>query len=379
MDSINGVWRLIVQLVRWLLGLLASLWRRASAPTIKVDTGIQVRLGRQIAEGGFSFVFEAVGVDGSTNAGRKYAVKRIHVGDREAVQACKREIGVHRALHHPNLMPLLGQCQEDTVVYMLFPFLPQSLRHIVNEKVFPKVDRPPLKPFEELKLLLLFHQVMSGVQKMHDTNFSHRDIKLENILLRDSRTPVLMDFGSAGPTLESIETRKEVLEAIEVASQHTTLPYRPPELLEGGIRAGDADLDYAKVDVWSLGCTLFAMMYGASPFECEFRRPQHQHHQIASAASTAEEGEIRVVECTQLRILGSPSMPQPNTNVGRWFSQDLLRIIQEMLTQDRSMRPSIEDVLNMVECQIGKLGGRLPKGSQAINDGDISNLFQASV
>ena len=29
-------------------------------------------------------------------------------------------------------------------------------------------------------------------------------------------------------------------------------------------------VDYGKVDVWSLGCVLFRLMHGASPFEMEF-------------------------------------------------------------------------------------------------------------
>jgi len=34
---------------------------------------------------------------------------------------------------------------------------------------------------------------------MHDRGFTHRDIKVENIMLDSMRTPILMDFGSVGP------------------------------------------------------------------------------------------------------------------------------------------------------------------------------------
>lgn len=43
------------------------------------------------------------------------------------------------------------------------------------------------------------------------------------------------------------------------------MPYRAPELFD--VKTGKT-LD-EKVDIWSLGCTLFAVAYGHSPFETE--------------------------------------------------------------------------------------------------------------
>ena len=355
-----GIVQSVVDLVLWFVNLLSSLWRRVSSSTLKLDTGLRVSVGRKIAEGGFSFVFEA-----TDSKGTKYALKRIHVGDREVLSSCKNEVGVHRALRHPHLMPLLGMCHKDPAFYMLFPFMPRSLRSHVNQYVFDQT--PSQKPMEELLVLRLFHQLLSAVATMHATNFSHRDIKLENVLLKDSKTAVLMDFGSVGPVLQSLATRKDVMEVAERASQHTTLPYRPPELLEGNLRAGDPPLNYALVDVWSLGCTIFAMMFGASPFECEFRK---------------HSGELRVVDCTQLRILGSPSMPPRQTDIGRWYSVDLLRIIENMLLLDRAQRPSVDAVTEQVERLIRQQGGRVPTiqrpttgSSVPTNDHDLDDLF----
>eukprot|EP00545_Synedropsis_sp_CCMP1620_P009623 CAMPEP_0119018392 /NCGR_PEP_ID=MMETSP1176-20130426/19279_1 /TAXON_ID=265551 /ORGANISM="Synedropsis recta cf, Strain CCMP1620" /LENGTH=382 /DNA_ID=CAMNT_0006972381 /DNA_START=107 /DNA_END=1255 /DNA_ORIENTATION=- len=345
---IQTLLRCIAQLIRSLLSLLQDLWRRATAPTIQFDTGRSVRIGKQIAEGGFSFVFEAID---ATQRNKKYALKRIHVGDRDGLQACLREAGVHRALpqHHPHLMPLLGLCQEQTTIYMLFPCMPQSLRSVVNASIFQKDNRPMRRPFTELKVLQLIHQIMSGVTAMHEANYSHRDIKLENILMNGNNTPVLMDFGSVGPLEEPLQHRSQLLTMIETASSHTTMPYRPPELLEsGGVRAGDAAMDFTKVDVWSLGCTLFAMCFGASPFECEFRNNNNSNN------------TIRIVECTQLRILGNlmPPSSMPPTD---WYSPLLLDTIRLLLTQDRHTRPTLDEAMVEIEALIQKQGGRVPK------------------
>jgi hypothetical protein len=45
-----------------------------------------------------------------------------------------------------------------------------------------------------------------------------------------------MDFGSAGQLQVSISSRVDAMEKLELASQPTTMPYRPPELLEAGLQ-----------------------------------------------------------------------------------------------------------------------------------------------
>lgn len=346
-------WKCIVQFIRWLLGLINEIWRKTTAPSIDFDTGRSVRLGKQIAEGGFSYVFEAF-----DRSGTKYALKRIHVGDLDELQACLNEAGVHRSLRHPHLMPLLGLCQEKLTVYLLFPLMHQSLRSVVNKSIFE--TSPAKKAFSELQVLQLMHQIMSGVAAMHEANYSHRDIKLENILLDSMGNPVLMDFGSVGRLEERVSTRQEVLTLVESASQHTTLAYRPPELLDGGIRTGDEPVDFGKVDVWSLGCTLFAMCFGASPFECEFRND-----------------EIRVVECTALRILGN--VPTPPAD---WYSSLLVETISLFLTPDRFKRPNLDEAMVEIEALIQKQGGRVPKvvrkGGGEDDDSDLDALLSSN-
>ena len=38
-----------------------------------------------------------------------------------------------------------------------------------------------------------------GVLTMHNRGFSHRDIKVENVMINSTGMPILMDFGSVGP------------------------------------------------------------------------------------------------------------------------------------------------------------------------------------
>jgi serine/threonine protein kinase len=266
-------------------------------------------------------------------------------------------------------MPLLGFAVQQVDCYLLFPYCSQSLRSVVNQRnpllVRPSshshAEVPTQAPWPEVAALKLFWQICSGVQALHSHGYSHRDIKLENVLLYDfphhpsqqhHYHAVLMDFGSAGPVTVALTTRRDVLELVEQAAQHTTMPYRPPELWEGGVRHGvanDVILDYRCVDVWSLGCTLHALLYGASPFECEFLAPQR-----GGGPAT-----MRIVECTHLSILGHVPIPR-YAPISSWYSSDIRgRLLEPMLTQDRMQRPTLESILNVVEELIQTRGGTM--------------------
>jgi serine/threonine kinase 16 len=321
------------------------------------DSQIRVRVGRPLAEGGFSVVLRAVDLTQQQHTHHKveYALKRIQCHDEETRQVCLHEAQVHQALQRAQpqnakyLMPLYGMTWADDnnnrVCYMLFPLFPYSLRAEVHRRILNNPDvyenrRPPWN--SESVVLQIFQHLLQAVATMHSLGYAHCDIKLDNILCKGSNvqhltTPVLMDFGSARtPLHRSLRTRQDVLDVVDTASQHTTVSYRPPELFAGELRAGDDttsnsnDLDYAKVDVWSCGCVLFAILFGASPCESEFHR---------------RTGRLQIVDCTQLKVL-QDRLPQPPADLppAHWYSPQLLQLVEWILTKDRHQRPTIPQV-----------------------------------
>lgn len=351
--------QLVLNVWNWLINWLNDIKETFfGGRTIDLDSGIRVRLGRELAQGGYSVVYR--GSD-AQNPHLTYAVKRIHChDDTDLRMRCIEEGKVHRALQKAQensqqphqamyCMPLHGMTFEEnnTVCFMVFPYFPHSLRQEVNQRIYypaQACSTSPPPPWSESVVLKLFDHLCEGVALMHQEQWTHRDIKLENVLFQGSNTmhlqaPVLMDFGSAGPLSRILKSRKDVLGIAEEASQHTTMPYRPPELFSGELRVGDADLDYTKVDVWSLGCTLFAILYGASPFECEFTR--NRRGSTKNSSSTAP---IRIVDCSQLRVLGNIPKPQPNTAVDKWYSPQVLELIDFILEKDRNKRPTLQQV-----------------------------------
>ena len=390
------------QFIRWFVDVFGQMIRRRTGVTVTLDTGKRIVIGKQIAEGGFSYIFEAYDAAAKSSTPR-YVLKRIHCPDAESLDRCRYEAAVHRAaMPHPHIMPLYGFAMVHDSFYMLFPLCIESLRETVNRhNAFLQPHHHPVvpgtgAPFSEVTALNLFRQICLGVQALHNCGYSHRDVKVENVMVLHRPTThgnrsfaskedpsnlshlVLMDFGSAGPIEQPIENRRQLLEVIEQAAQHTTMPYRPPELFEGGITLrnhanGAVLLDYRAVDVWSLGCTLFALLYGASPFEIEFVSSSHR------GATSTTGGTIKIVDCTHLSIIGSIPVPK-YPPISSWYSESVHKeLLQPMLDADPLKRPKTSDILKNVEALITRQGGTvvdvsaLSKGGSRFHDFDESS------
>lgn len=150
--------------------------------------------------------------------------------------------------------------------------------------------------------------------------YAHRDIKPANIMLDNSGRPVLMDLGSAARARITPATRQAALQLQDLAAEHCTLPYRAPELF---YVKTDETID-ERVDIWSLGCTLFALMYLSSPFEMQAAESG------ASLNLAISSGEFKF----------------PNTPA---YSQELKDIVTRCLTVNPQERPFIDDVMTSVE------------------------------
>ena len=358
----------ILHWIQSFLGWIRRIIEKFTSPIIQFDSGIAVRVGfsQPLAEGGFSMVYKATNIQ---KPHQIYALKRILCqNNTELKQSCYKEADVHRSCSNTYLMPLLGMTftDNDTKCYMLFPLLPHSLRDEVNQRIFLPKTLTSQSPWKnESTILQLFHNLCSGVQALHNQGqYTHRDIKLENILLPGSNptthliSPLLMDFGSAGPLTRPLTSRRDLLEIVDDASSHTTMPYRPPELFSGELRAGDADLDYTKVDVWMLGCTLWAIMHGASPFECEF--------------SQRENGKIKIVDCSHVRVLGDIPKPPDNTPPSKWYSSELISLTKFILQKDRMKRPTLDQIQTRIGLMLHSSSGGQPPRSG--NSATISSL-----
>ena len=102
------------------------------------------------------------------------------------------------------------------------------------------------------KVQKVFTQLVGAVAYVHNLSCVHRDLKLENILLDKHENVKLCDFGF---------TREYEGKASHLQTFCGTVCYSAPEMLKGEKYAGE------KVDVWSLGVILYALLCGELPFD----------------------------------------------------------------------------------------------------------------
>jgi len=150
--------------------------------------------------------------------------------------------------------------------------------------------------------------------------YAHRDLKPGNIMIaEDGKTLILMDFGSAMKARVPIENRSQALSLQQdIAAEQSTMAYRAPELFD--VKTGQT-LD-EKVDIWSLGCTLFALAYS---------------HFLFENIQTTEQGGSLAVLNAQYKH------PQSA------YSSGLKELIDSMLKVNPAQRPDINEVIRRTD------------------------------
>ena len=160
--------------------------------------------------------------------------------------------------------------------------------------------------------------------------------------------PILMDLGSLAPSPTPVTSRARALQIQDQAAEHSTMPYRAPELFD--VKTGTV-ID-TKVDIWSLGCTLYACLVGKSPFEArseetggslslcvlggDWRFPDE-------GPAEAKRGKRRATEDEQTK---------PKEDI---ISEPVKEVVRACLKVEPGERPDIDQLTRMVEQVVTQL------------------------
>ena len=91
-------------------------------------------------------------------------------------------------LSHPNVVRAFRLLELNETAYLVMELVRgSSLRHWVRANPNPS----------EAQLAQIFLSLLDGLEYVHREGLLHRDISPDNILIRDSGSPLLLDFGSA--------------------------------------------------------------------------------------------------------------------------------------------------------------------------------------
>lgn len=275
-------------------------------PSVTVN-GRKYRVVKDIGEGAFSYV-------NLVYRGKEwFALKRMRLQLPEQEEAFEREVEAHRAVDHPGVLSLHDVDVVTKGTYkegrMLVSYYKDGTVQDLIERTLSQNGHIP-----ELDILHMFKSLCDAILAFHslDPPLAHRDIKPHNLLIGPDNSVILMDLGSVSKARCTIRSRREALELQEKCAQECTAPYRAPELFEV---PSNCEID-ERSDIWSLGCTLYAMAYGQSP--CD------------GSALSANSGNIHI----------------PNGSV---YSMELNGLIMRMLKVDPQERPPLESIMIRLE------------------------------
>ena len=204
-------------------------------------------LGSTLGEGEFGKVKLGWRKDGKHPS--QVAIKLIKrdtiVKDLESEIKIYREINSLRLLNHPNIVNLVEVLKSGKYIGIV-------LEYASGGELFDFILKH--KFLKENVAKKLFAQLVSGVDYMHSKGLIHRDLKLENLLLDKHKNIIISDFGF----VNLYNKAKNDLMKTSCGSPC----YAAPELvLTQSPYAG------RKVDIWSIGVILYAMLAGYLPFD----------------------------------------------------------------------------------------------------------------
>jgi len=270
------------------------------------------RIVSKLGAGGMGEVWLAE----DTRLGRKVALKLLpaeFTEDSERVRRFTQEAKAASALNHPNIISVydIGECDTG--------------RFIVMEFVAGRTLRSAIAKDNSLETLFtLGAQMARALSAAHAAGITHRDIKPDNIMVRDDGYVKMLDFGLA----RLLPTTASDPEAMTLAQQTTpgtvmgTLAYMSPEQASGKT-AGSAS------DVFALGIVLYELATGSHPFKSETMI-----------------GYLHAI---------TSQVPQSMTSLKSHLPAALDDLILRMLEKDARSRPTATEVVQALQ-EIEKYG-----------------------
>ena len=220
------------------------------------------RIVRKLGEGAFGAVYEAV-LPGPMGFAKRLAIKKLRsylvAEDPTFVQSMVNEARIGGLLHHDNIVDVVEFDQVGENYYIAMEYVDGlTLTEVVQ---ICRQKQTLLPRFATLKFAV---DVCRGLHYAHEfrgadgepLNLVHRDLKPSNIIVNDSGTAKVLDFGIAKAASNLFNTTASAI-------SKGTPRYMSPEQI-----SCEGPLD-RRSDIFSFGAVLFEMVTGRVLFDSE--------------------------------------------------------------------------------------------------------------
>ena len=155
----------------------------------------------------------------------------------------EREISILKRLNHINVIKIYKITEELENYYIV-------MEYCENGELFNYIVAHQRLSEEETSYF--FYQLINGLDYIHHKNIVHRDLKPENLLLSKDNILKIVDFGLSN---------YYYLDGKLLSTPCGSPCYASPEMVCGNRYNG------FRIDIWSCGIIIFAMICGYLPFE----------------------------------------------------------------------------------------------------------------
>ena len=200
-------------------------------------------LGNEIGKGAYAVVRAGRSLqDDSKVAVKIYDKGKLMTPSRK--RNAEREVKILEKLNHPNVIKLIKTVETGRSLNLV-------MEYVSGCSLMAYLKKRQKKRLEEFEARKIFKQLLAGLEYCHNLNITHRDVKLENILIDSSNVVKIIDFGFS--TCFSNEKKLSLFCG--------TPSYMSPEIVSKQEALGPPS------DIWAAGVVLYVLLTGNFPFK----------------------------------------------------------------------------------------------------------------